>query len=266
MHLQAVPEVPDVVERAARGRAHEGVDGRAELDERVREMRAHEAVGAGHEDGATLVSVPEVAAEVVERGACPEGVVRHGPYASASVSKRTDSSGLGSLASAALTAASTLVVTGFAAVVGVVIAHEFGRTEETDGFFAAYGVFIVIVLASQAIRVAVLPSLVRAREECRRIGSQLFELDGLAVVLALSTLLVLAGLLPELHALASGLRGSARAALAVTAVAAVAYLPLGLALGSIAATLAGLVVYGVVLALWRPTGLTGSWGYLRTLR
>ena len=58
---------------------------------------------------------------------------------------------------------STLVVTGFAAVVGVVIAREFGRTEETDGFFAAYGVFIVIVLASQAIRIAVLPSLARAR-------------------------------------------------------------------------------------------------------
>ena len=55
------------------------------------------------------------------------------------MSKRTGSSGPGSLASAALTATSTLVVTGFAAVVGVVIAREFGRTEETDGFFAAYG-------------------------------------------------------------------------------------------------------------------------------
>ena len=81
------------------------------------------------------------------------------------MSKRTDSSGLGSLTSAALTALSTLVVTGFAAVVGVVIAHEFGRTDETDGFFAAYGVFIVIVLASQAIRVSVLPSLARARQD-----------------------------------------------------------------------------------------------------
>jgi hypothetical protein len=87
------------------------------------------------------------------------------------VSKRTNSSGPGSLASAALTATSTLVVTGFAAVVGVVIAHEFGRTEETDGFFAAYGVFIVILLASQAIRVAVLPSLARARDERQLAGA-----------------------------------------------------------------------------------------------
>jgi hypothetical protein len=83
------------------------------------------------------------------------------------VSKRTDSFGLGSVASAALTATSLLVVSGFAAVIGVVIAREFGRTEETDGFFAAYSVFIVIVTASQAIRVSVLPPLSRAQEERR---------------------------------------------------------------------------------------------------
>jgi hypothetical protein len=79
------------------------------------------------------------------------------------VRKRTASPGLGSLTSAALTATSTLVVSGFAAVVGVIIAHEFGRTDATDGFFAAYGVYIVVGLASQAIRIAVLPSLARAR-------------------------------------------------------------------------------------------------------
>ena len=98
------------------------------------------------------------------------------------MSKRTDSSGLGSLTSAALTAVSTLVVTGFAAIVGVIIAQEFGRTDETDGFFAAYGVFIVIVLASQAIRVAVLPSLARAREERRLAGAVAGFATALAVV------------------------------------------------------------------------------------
>jgi hypothetical protein len=100
------------------------------------------------------------------------------------VSKRTDSSGPGSLTSAALTAVSTLIVTAFAAVVGVVIAHELGRTEETDGFFAAYGVFIVIVLASQAIRLAVLPPLARARQEGRLAG----ELAGFAYALAVAAL------------------------------------------------------------------------------
>jgi hypothetical protein len=86
------------------------------------------------------------------------------------VSKRTDSPGLGSLASGALTAASTLVVAASSAVAGVVIAREFGRTEETDGFFAAYGVFFVVVLAAQAIRIAVLPTLARAREQSRLAG------------------------------------------------------------------------------------------------
>ncbi len=86
------------------------------------------------------------------------------------MSKRTDSSGAGSLANAALTATSLLVVSGFAAVIGVVIAREFGRNAETDGFFAAYGVFVVIITASQAIRVSVLPYLSRARGE-RRLAS-----------------------------------------------------------------------------------------------
>jgi hypothetical protein len=68
------------------------------------------------------------------------------------VSKRTDPpGGLGSLASAALTAGSTLLVAAFAAIVGVLIAREFGRTDETDGFFAAYGVFFVVVLAAQGV-------------------------------------------------------------------------------------------------------------------
>ena len=57
------------------------------------------------------------------------------------------------------------VVTGLSAAVGVVIAREFGRGVETDGFFAAYGVFLVLVLAASAVRVAVLPSLARARED-----------------------------------------------------------------------------------------------------
>ena len=95
--------------------------------------------------------------------------------------KRTDSPGLGSLRSAALTATSALVVTALSAIAGVVIAREFGRTEETDGFFAAYGVFIVVVLASQAIRIAVLPDLTRARAEQRLAG----EVAGFAIAIAL---------------------------------------------------------------------------------
>ncbi|HET7744064.1 MAG TPA: hypothetical protein VFK76_04920 [Gaiellaceae bacterium] len=101
------------------------------------------------------------------------------------MSKRTDSpgdarQGLGSLGSGALTSASMLVVTVVAALVGVVIARELGRTSETDGFFAAYGVFIVLALAAQSIRISVLPTLARARDE-RRLAS---ELGGYAVAIA----------------------------------------------------------------------------------
>jgi hypothetical protein len=105
------------------------------------------------------------------------------------VSKRTDTPGSGSLRSGAWTAVSLLVVSGAAAVIGVVIAREFGRTAETDGLLAAYGVYIVIVVAAQAIRVTVLPALARAAGEGRLAGA----LVGYAVaILVISIPLVLA--------------------------------------------------------------------------
>jgi hypothetical protein len=95
------------------------------------------------------------------------------------VSKRTDSLGLGSLSSGALTAGSLLVASGVAAAVGVVIAREFGRSAETDGVLSAYGVFVVITIAAHAIRVAILPALARAQRESRLAG----EIAGFAVCL-----------------------------------------------------------------------------------
>jgi hypothetical protein len=68
------------------------------------------------------------------------------------------------VSSGLLTALSLAVVTGLSAAVGIVIAREFGRGAETDGFFAAYGVFLVLVLGAGAVRVGVLPPLARARE------------------------------------------------------------------------------------------------------
>ncbi len=60
--LQPVAEVPDVVQRAARGGPDERVDVGPELDQRVRQMRAHEAVGAGHERGSPVVEAGELVA------------------------------------------------------------------------------------------------------------------------------------------------------------------------------------------------------------
>jgi hypothetical protein len=96
------------------------------------------------------------------------------------VSKRSDSPGLGSLASGALTAGSFLVTASVAGAVGVVIAREFGRSAETDGLFAAYGLFLVIGIGAQAIRVAVLPQLARAQQDRRLAG----ELAGFATAMA----------------------------------------------------------------------------------
>jgi hypothetical protein len=155
------------------------------------------------------------------------------------VSKRTDSPGLGSLASAALTAGSTLLVAAFAAIVGVLIAREFGRTDETDGFFAAYGVFFVIVLAAQAIRIAVLPTLARSREQRRLAG----EIAGFALAVAVVAIPLL--LLAELAAepIADLLTGGGSDVAQETAVdalrwmvpAAVAHLFAGLAASGLAA-------------------------------
>ena len=77
VHLQPAAQVPDVVQRAARGRAHERVHVRAELDERVGQVRAHEAVGARDEHRPAAVDVAELARGArravgsSQAGACP---------------------------------------------------------------------------------------------------------------------------------------------------------------------------------------------------
>jgi O-antigen/teichoic acid export membrane protein len=49
-----------------------------------------------------------------------------------------------------------------AAVAGAFLAHKFGRNRETDGFMAAYGIYLVLVLGAQAFRMVVVPDLTRA--------------------------------------------------------------------------------------------------------
>ncbi|HZC30607.1 MAG TPA: hypothetical protein VE261_03755, partial [Gaiellaceae bacterium] len=53
---------------------------------------------------------------------------------------------------------------------GALLAHKFGRTAETDGFLAAYGVYLLLVLAAQAFRMVVVPELTRAHAEGRLAG------------------------------------------------------------------------------------------------
>jgi hypothetical protein len=104
------------------------------------------------------------------------------------VSKRSASPGLGSLRAGGVTALSLAIVTAVSAIIGVVIAREFGRSAETDGLLSAYGVFLVIVIAAQSIRVAVLPQLAAAEGDGRLAG----EVAGATVaLLVVATPLVL---------------------------------------------------------------------------
>jgi hypothetical protein len=178
--------------------------------------------------------------------------------------QRTASPGLGSLGSGAVTALALAVQQGLAAVVGIVIGREFGRGAETDGFFVAYGVFVVIALAATASRAVLLPPLARARAE-RRLGA---ETAAYAVSLALVAAPLLVAAILGRDALASLLtgfdEGTAKATAAATlpwlVAAALLQLFAGLAASALAALddyVAAAVGYaagsvlGVVFILWR---------------
>ena len=75
--------------------------------------------------------------------------------------------GRSAVRSGALTGLSYLTLSAAAAVAGAFLAHKFGRNHETDGFMAAYGVYLVLVLGAQAFRMVVVPDLTRAEEEGR---------------------------------------------------------------------------------------------------
>lgn len=96
------------------------------------------------------------------------------------MSERKEGGGFGALGSGFVTAVALAVQTGLAGIVGIIVARDFGRTAQTDGFFAAYAVFVVVLLAANGIRVIVLPPLARARDE-NQLGS---EVAAYAVMLA----------------------------------------------------------------------------------
>src|SRR5881227_1474838 len=75
------------------------------------------------------------------------------------------------LRSGALTGLAQVVLALAAAGAGALLAQKFGRSAETDGFLAAYGVYLVLVLAAQAFRMVVVPDLTRAAAE-GRLGSE----------------------------------------------------------------------------------------------
>jgi len=118
------------------------------------------------------------------------------------------SGGRGAVRSGVLTGISTAAVSGSAAVLGVILSRKFGHGVKTDGFFAAYGVYLAVVLVASALRVVVLPRFVVART-AGRLGHEVGTwAAGLALPLA--AIVVLAVLWP--HGVAGALtsNGDAR--------------------------------------------------------
>ena len=93
------------------------------------------------------------------------------------------------------------------------------------------------------------------------------ELDGAAVALSVSTLVVLGALLlllsPEVLVDAS--RGLAFGVILVGALALAAFGAAAALLPPVAAAAVGVAAFGVLLAAARSLGLRQAWGYLRTL-
>src|SRR2546430_3099482 len=79
--------------------------------------------------------------------------------------------GRSAVRSGGLTGLSYLTLSLAGAIAGAFLAHKFGRNRETDGFLAAYGVYLVLVLGAQAFRMVVVPDLTRAEAE-GRLGSE----------------------------------------------------------------------------------------------
>jgi hypothetical protein len=179
------------------------------------------------------------------------------------------------LRSGALTGLAQIVLALAAAGAGALLAHKFGRSAETDGFLAAYGVYIVLVLAAQAFRMVVVPDLTRAAAEGRLAGeSRAYAVAFLMLAVPVSVLVavfsgplgdLITGSLPPTSAHVAGRAlvflvpaafGQLLAALAASALAALdsyGTAAAGFALGGIA----GLVVFaaladghGIIALAW----------------
>src|SRR4051794_19470047 len=102
------------------------------------------------------------------------------------------SAGQGAVRSGLLTGISTAAVSGSAAVLGVILARKFGHGVKTDGFFAAYGVYLGLVLVAGSLRVIVLPRFAAARAAGRLAAEVGTWAAALAAPLALVTLVAAA--------------------------------------------------------------------------
>ena len=150
------------------------MDVRIERDERLGEVGAHETVGARDEAraaGEELAKVPPQISDAVIRPGGVLFVCFHAAVPADEQPKGSPERGRSAVRSGAFTGLSYVALSLAAAVAGAFLAHKFGRNDRTDGFMAAYGVYLVLVLGAQAFRMVVVPDLTRAEAE-GRLGSE----------------------------------------------------------------------------------------------
>lgn len=92
------------------------------------------------------------------------------------------------LRSGILTGLSSLILSGSAAIAAALVAQKFGRDAETDGFFAAYGVYVTLTLAAQALRLTAVPELTRTGGEAAGSYAAAVLVVGLPAALAAAVL------------------------------------------------------------------------------
>src|SRR6266516_8211084 len=147
---------------------------RVQLYERIGEVRSHESVRTGDQAGPAPEELAELPPQISDGIIRPGGVVLvcfHAAVPADEQPKVSPERGRSAVRSGAFTGLSYVTLSLAAAVAGAFLAHKFGRSRETDGFMAAYGVYLVLVLGAQAFRMVVVPDLTRAEAE-GRLGSE----------------------------------------------------------------------------------------------
>ena len=138
----------------------------------------------------------------------------------------------------------------------MLLAHRFGRTATTDGFLAAYGVYLVLGLAAQSFRLVVVPKLTRAAADGRLAGETRASAFAFLTLSVPVSLIVILGRHPIGDALTNNPVSAHEAASAIAFLVPAAFVQLLAAL--LASSLAALDEYTVAALAWglgSPLGL-----------
>jgi peptidoglycan biosynthesis protein MviN/MurJ (putative lipid II flippase) len=107
--------------------------------------------------------------------------------------------------SALVTAGSTVAMGAAAAATGILLARKFGRSAETDGFLAAYGIYLVFAITAQTLRIVLVPELTRAERDGRLLPETRAYAAAVLLVAIPVTVIVGVAAHPFAHALTAGL-------------------------------------------------------------